>query len=102
MRLVIRYKSILIKSCLKGNYKYYESRGDKEKRTSVKQYLNKITLRLYDLINDHRIARRVLKIQISMRVNFSSSKDTGETRTIYVWSDNVKIMWGSDRNNIIK
>ena len=37
-----------------------------------------------------------------MRVNFSSSKDTGETRTIYVWSDNVKIMWGSDRNNIIK
>ena len=102
MRLVIRYKPILIKSCLKGNYKYYESRGDKEKRSSVKQYLNKITLHLYDLINDHRIARRVQKIQISMRVNFSSSKDTGETRTIYVWSDNVKIMWGSDRNNIIK
>ena len=37
-----------------------------------------------------------------MRVNFISSKDTGETRTIYVWSDNVKIMWGSDTNNIIK
>ena len=37
-----------------------------------------------------------------MRVNFISSKDTGETRTIYVWSDNVKIMWGSDTANIIK
>ena len=37
-----------------------------------------------------------------MRVNFTSSKDTGETRTIYVWSDNVKIMWGSDTANIIK
>ena len=53
------YKPILVKSSFKGNYKYYESRGDKEKRLSVKQYLNKITPHLYDLINDHRIARRV-------------------------------------------
>ena len=77
------YKSILVKSSFKGNYKYYESRGDKEKRLSVKQYLNKITPYLYDLINDHRIARRVWKIQINMKVNFISSKDTGEARTIY-------------------
>ena len=78
------YKPILIKISFKGNYKYYESRGDKEKRLSVKQYLNKITPHLYDLINDHMIARRVWKIQISMRVNFISSKDTGETRTTFV------------------
>ena len=96
------YKPILVKSSFKGNYKYYESRGDKEKRLSVKQYLNKITPYLYDLINDHRIARRVWKIQISMRVNFISSKDTGETCTIYVWIDNHKIMWGSDTDNIIE
>ena len=37
-----------------------------------------------------------------MRVNFLSSKDTGETRIIYVWSDNVKIMWGSDTDDIIR
>ena len=37
-----------------------------------------------------------------MRVNFISSKDTGETRTIYVWSDNVSIMRGSDTDNIIR
>ena len=76
------YKPILVKNSFKGNYKYYESRGDKEKRLSVRQYLNKITPHLYDLINDHRIAKRVLKIQISMRVNFICPKDTGETRTI--------------------
>ena len=29
-----------------------------------------------------------------MHVNFISSKDTGETRTIYVWSDNKESMWG--------
>ena len=95
-------KPILVKSSFKGNYKYYEDKGDKEKRLSVKQYLNKITSHLYDLINDHRIARRVWKIQISMRVNFISSKDTGETRTIYVWSDNVSIMRGGDKDNIIR
>ena len=75
---------MLVKSYFKGNYKYYESRGDKEKRLSVRQYLSKITLHLYDLINDHRIARRVWKIQISMRVNFISCEHTGETRTIYL------------------
>ena len=42
-------------------------------------------------MNDHRIARRVWKIRISMHVNSISSKDTGETRTIYVWSDNEKL-----------
>ena len=68
----------------------------------MRQYLNKITPHLYDLINDHRIARRVWKIQISMRVNVISSKDTGETRTIYVWSDNVSIMRGSDTDDIIR
>ena len=30
-----------------------------------------------------------------MHANFISSKDTGETRTIYVWSDNVEIMKGN-------
>ena len=88
------YKPILIKSSFNGNYKYYESRGDKEKELSVKQYLNMIMSYLYDLINDHRIARRVWKIQINMRVNFISAKDTGETRTIYTWSDNVQALCG--------
>ena len=37
-----------------------------------------------------------------MRVNFISSKDTGETRTIYEWSDNASIMRGSDTVDIIR
>ena len=37
-----------------------------------------------------------------MHVNIISSKDTGETRTIYVWSDNVRIMQGSDTDDIIR
>ena len=43
----------------------------RKKKLSVKQYLNKITQHLYDLINEvlHSIARGVWKIQMSMRVN---------------------------------
>ena len=37
-----------------------------------------------------------------MCVNFISSKDTGETRTIYVWSNNESIMWVSETDNIIR
>ena len=36
-----------------------------------------------------------------MRINFKHSKNTGETRTIYVQSDNVSIMHGSHTNDII-
>ena len=56
------YKPILVKSSFKGNYKYYESRGDKENKLSVRQYLSKITQHLCDLINDHKIAKKVWKI----------------------------------------
>ena len=37
-----------------------------------------------------------------MHVDFISSKDTGETCIIYVWSDNVSIMQGSDTYDIIR
>ena len=53
------------------------------------------------MINNHRINRRVWKIQINMHVNFISSKDTGETRIYYMWSDNVIIMQGKNTDDII-
>ena len=37
-----------------------------------------------------------------MRASFISFKDTGETRTIYLWSDNVSVMRGSETNDIIR
>ena len=99
------YKPILIKSSFRDNYKCYESRGDKDKKLSVKQYLYKIMPYLSDIINDHKAIRNESnewKIQINMHVNFVSSKDTGETRTIYVWSDNEEIRSGNEKDDIIK
>ena len=54
---------------------------------------------LSDLINDHQTIRNnsnEWKIQINMQVNFVSSKDTGETRTIFVWSHNEEIRSGNE------
>ena len=60
---------------------------------------------LSDLINDHKAIRnesKEWKIQINMRVNFISSKDTGESRTIYVLSDNKEIRLGNETDDIIR
>ena len=37
-----------------------------------------------------------------MHVNFISSKDTGEIRTIFVWSDNEEIRLGNETDDIVK
>ena len=37
-----------------------------------------------------------------MQINFISSNDTGETCTIYVWSDNEEIRLGNEANDITK
>ena len=99
------YKPILIKSSFKDNYKYYECREDKDKSLSVKQYLHKILPYFSDRINDHKAIRNKSnewKVQINMQVNFNFSKDSGETRTIYVWSDNEEIRSGNGTDDIIK
>ena len=99
------YKLILAESSFKNNYKYYESRRNKDKKLSVKQYLYKIMPYLSDLINENKAIENnsnEWKIQINMNVNFVSSNDTGETRTIFVWSDNEEIRSGNETDDIIK
>ena len=73
---------------------------------------------LSDLINDHKaqevwkvhLGNRVIdyktqsewKIQLTMKINFFSSKDSEETRNMSTKSDNVKIMMGSETDEIIE
>ena len=98
------YKPVLVKSSFKRNYKRYESRGDKDKKLSVKQYLYMIIPYLSDSINDHKNARHESnewKNQLNMGVNFISSNDTGEIRTFLVRSDNEEIRSGNETNDII-
>ena len=54
---------------------------------------------LQDILNDQKTNSNnsnEWKIQINMHVNFVSSNDTGETRTIFVWSDREEIRLGNE------
>ena len=99
------YKPVLVKTSFKDGYKYYESRGDKDKKLSVKQYLYMIMPYLSDLINDHKNIRNESnewKIQLNMSINFISFNDAGEIPTFFVWSDNEEIRSGNETDDIIK
>ena len=56
---------------------------------------------LRDLINDHE-TRREWKIQLTMQINFVSSKDSEEIRTMYTKSHNIEIMMGNETDEIIE
>ena len=99
------YKPILLKSSFKENYKYYQSRGDKDKKISVRQYFDMIKPYWSDLINENKAIKNnsnEWKLQINMHVNFVSSNDNGENRTIFVWSDHEEIRLGNKTDDIIK
>ena len=76
-----------------------------------------IRLYLSDLINKHKTHGSAIyhsgnkswiektssewKIQLTMAINFISSKGSDETRTMHIKSTNVEIMVGSETNEII-
>ena len=60
---------------------------------------------LSDLINENKATENnsnEWKIQKNIHVNFVSSNDTGEIRTISVWSDNEEIRLGNETHDVIK
>ena len=64
-----------------------------------------IKLYLIDLINENKsieTSSNEWKTQINMHVNFVSSNDTGEIRTVFVWSDNEEIRLDNEADDIIK
>ena len=88
------------KIAFNGNYIEYESKGDKDKNLSPKQYLHGIRPYLRD-ITDHK-TRREWEIQLTMRINFISFKDFEETCTMYTKSRNIEIMMGNETGEVIK
>ena len=95
------YKPILVNSSFKNNYEYYEIRGDKNKKLSIKQYLTMIIPYLAELINARKNNNNEYKIQVSIGVNFICITNKEKTRTFYVKSDNKEIRLGNGTSNII-
>ena len=84
----------------KNNYIEYESKGGKDNILSVKEHLDMIRPYLSDMINDHK-TQGEWKIQLTMSINFMSSKGSQETRTMHTKSHNVEIMMGSETEGTI-
>ena len=96
------YKPIILNSAFNDNYIQYESKGDKDKILTIIEYLNMIRPYLVDMINDHK-TQSEWKIQLTAEINFISSKpDSDETRIMHTKSDNIKIMTGSETNEVIE
>ena len=80
------YKPIRTKSTFNSNYVEYESSGDEDKNLQPEDYLNTIRPFLRNMINNHK-THGEQKIQLIMRINFISSLDTREIRTMHSKSD---------------
>ena len=112
------YKPITTNDAFNNSYIQYESKGNKNKILTPSEYLDMIRPYLSDVINNHkthgewrihsgntiteRKTQSEWKIQLTMAINFISSKDSDETRTMRAKSNNVEIMMGSETNEIIK
>ena len=88
------------------------------KESTNKKYLNIIRLYLSDIINDHKTqgkwriysSNKIIeyktqsewKIQLTMEINFISSKGSDETRTMHTKSNNMEIMMGSETDEVIE
>ena len=60
----------------------YKDNGDKDKTLAIKDYLDEIKPHLSDIINDHKTQCK-WKTKLTMAINFFSSKDSDEARTMY-------------------
>ena len=112
------YKPIITNGAFNNNYIQYESKGDKDKILTPSEYLDMIRPYLSDIINDHKTqgewrihsgntitehkTQGEWKIHLTMAINFISSEDSDETRTMHTKSRNVEIMMGSETDEIIK
>ena len=109
------YKPKKSNSAFNGNYIEYQIKGNKDKNLSMREYLCRIITYLRDIINDHKVHRKLKvhtsndykteeewKIQLSMEINLVSSKDPDEIRIMHTKSDNIDIVMGSKRNDIMK
>ena len=83
-----------------NNYIEYERNGNKNRNLSFDEYLNKIKSYLMNIIIDLENYDAWI-IQLTIAINFISSKDAGEERLMHSSSGNIKLKPYSDVNDII-
>ena len=84
-----------------NNYIKYESKGNINKSILVKEYFIKIRPYLRDIISNLKKAV-MSKIQLTIALNFMSSKNNDEERVMRSISVNIEITINNEPDEIIK
>ena len=95
--IINQWELVMLLAAITLNMKVME----REKISSIKEYLNMIKSYLSDIINDHK-TQGELKIQLTMEICFISTKDSNEHCTMHKKSDNIEIMIGNETDEISK
>ena len=95
------YTPVRVVNAFSSNYIEYKSNGDKDKTLSIKDYLDEIKPYLGDIINDHK-TQGEWKTNLTMVINFFSSKDSEEIRIMHSKSDNINFLIGNKTDEIIE
>ena len=85
------YKPVRVSNFCSNNYIEYESNGDRNKTLSPEEYLNKVRRHLKDIINNLKKSG-TWKIQVTIAINFISSRDNDEESVMHSKSDDIGIM----------
>ena len=104
------YKPITAGGAFNSSYIQYDSKGDKRKNLSIKEYLNKINAhKTHGLVRYHSGNKTWVedtpsewKIELTLAINFISSKDSDETRTMHTKCNNIEIMMSGETDEIIQ
>ena len=93
-------KTVIISDVRNNDYIKYESNSDRNKNVSVKEYLNVIKPYLKDMIIDLQISD-MWKIQLTIAINFISSKDVDEQCVMHSKSENIEVMLYDDAYEVL-
>ena len=92
-------KPIRVSTFWNDNYIEFEHNGDRNKYPSVKQYLNKIKAYLRDIIINLQKSD-TWKKQLTIAINFISSKDVEEEPVMHSKSNNTEFMPYDNSNEV--
>ena len=94
------YKPQRVSNVLNNNYIEYENNVDQNRNLSLDEYLNKIEPYLRNIIVDLQNSD-TWKIQLTIAINFISSKVAEEERVMHSRSNNIKFTSYNDANQIL-
>ena len=95
------YKPIQIEIFWSNNFIEYESNGDRNKTGPIEGYLFKIRLYVKGILNDLQKSD-TWKIELTVAINFVSSKDDYEKRVMQSTSNNIEVMINDNGDEVIE